>query len=108
MKREEILRKTGRAGVLAGIAAFLLFGMMHGALVGGTIGVNTSRMILSNAAGFGEIVTRVSLMAGMALGAAVTCAMFVTCGLTVGRLVGYVWADGHAKDRDETRAVSLN
>jgi len=109
MKREDILSKTGKAGMLAGIAAFLMFGLMHGALVGGTIGANTSRMILGDAAGMGEIVTRLSLMAGMALGAAVTCAMFVTCGLTLGRLVGYVWTDnGRARENDKTEALRLN
>jgi len=109
MKREEILNKTGKAGVLVSLAAFLMFGLMHGALVGGTLGINTVKFLYTDALSMSETVMRIATVTGMALGAAVTCAMFVTCGLTVGRVVGYVWTDaGRVEDRDKTGALGIN
>jgi len=109
MKREEILNRTGKAGVIASLVAFLMFGLMHGALVGGTLGINTARFLFTDALTMSETVMRVATITGMALGASVTCAMFVTCGLTLGRVAGYVWTDAcRVDEEDKTGALSLN
>jgi len=109
MKREAILNRTGKAGIIASLVAFVMFGLMHGALVGGTLGIHTAKLLFTDAVMVSETAMRIATMMGMALGAAVTCAMFVTCGLTLGRVAGYVLTvGGLEEDTDKTGAFRLN
>jgi len=75
---------------VAGVVAFLMFGLLNGALVGGTFGMETGSYIFGYGPESGDTVPRIMAAAGMLVGVAITGAMFVTCGLALGRLAGLV------------------
>lgn len=102
MNTKDMKKTIGRVGILAGVAAFLAFGLMQGALVGGTVGIDTGTYIFGGGLG-----TRVMAGFGMLAGVVITGAMFVTCGLAAGRLAGFLLlaADSGAAGHDTARTV---
>lgn len=89
MDRQKMKRAIGRLGILGGLAAFLAFGLLNGALVGGTVGLDTWSY-LSGGMVEGEIWPRVMTATGMITGVMITGAMFVTFGLAAGRVAGFL------------------
>lgn len=81
-------RAFGHMGWISGTVAFLLFGLLQGALVGGTVGIETGAYLFGYDASAGAVMPRIMAAAGMLAGVAITGAMFVTCGLALGRLTG--------------------
>ncbi|HEX9859604.1 MAG TPA: hypothetical protein VGB23_00255 [Nitrospirota bacterium] len=106
MDRQKMKRTIGRLGILGGLAAFLAFGLLNGALVGGTVGLDTWSYMSGGAAG-SDIGPRVMTAVGMITGVMITGAMFGTFGLAAGRVAGsfILAADGTAVKTDTAKTA---
>lgn len=96
MDRTALTKKIGRIGIMAGLAAFLAFGILQGALVGGTVGLNAGAYLFGPADG--GLAVRTMAGTGMIMGVLITGAMFMTCGLAAGMLAGALITTHDAKD----------
>jgi len=93
---------------VAGVVAFLMFGLLNGALVGGTFGMETGSYIFGYGPESGDTVPRIMAAVGMLVGVAITGAMFVTCGLALGRLAGMLVPHGHEVGMQERLHTNRN
>ena len=87
MKNTENTKNWGHIGAWAGVAGFLAYGLMHGALVGGTAGLQASLYIAGGTAA-ADMVSRVMTAAGMLAGAGFAAFAFVVTGFALGRMAG--------------------
>lgn len=102
MSRQRLTRAFGHMGWITGTAAFLLFGLLQGALVGGTVGLETGSYLFGYGSSAGDTMPRIMAAAGMLAGIAIAGAVFVTCGLALGRLTGIlIGLRGHAAGETE-------
>jgi len=90
-----LTKKCGLVGAGAGLALFAVFGLLQGALIGGTAGIGIARYIFG--AGTlelmaNELLPRVVIAASMLAGVMVSCIAFVVMGGVIGAACGYVLA----------------
>ena len=113
-----IVKKCGLVGAGAGIALFAVFGLLQGALLGGTAGVAVANHIFG-ANTFevmaGDLLPRIIVAACMVAGVGVAFAILVSAGTMVGVVAGYLLALAQRKKlrmkprsrRNQTRAGSI-
>jgi hypothetical protein len=98
MRRNRISRKLGMVGTGVGVTLFLLYGVTHGALIGGTAGLKAGAVL----AGMGEMMPRLMGGFGMLLGILVAALFMIGGGFAVGRLVGQVVGIAEAAGKHDT------
>jgi len=90
--RHEIGKKCALLGSGAGLILYAIFGLLHGAVYGGTAGlllVNWAFGPGAVEAMSGEMITRVIIGGSMLVGILVALVMFLTLAGTAGYVVGY-------------------
>ncbi len=105
-QRGEIAKKCGLIGGGIGLALFAVFGLLEGALIGGTAGLG----IINYLFGEGtleimgsELLPRILIAASMLAGVLVSLIAFVVAGSVAGAAGGYVLAVGlGAREAAET------
>ncbi len=90
--RSELMKKCGLVGSGIGLALFAVFGLLQGALLGGTAGVAIANYIFG-ANTFevmgNDLLPRVIMAASMLAGVVISCVMFVVAGGVVGAAGGF-------------------
>jgi len=93
MKAREISKKVGLVGGGVGFMLFLMFGLLQGALLGGTAGVQAGAFLFEGGA-LAEWTPRVLAALGMAAGVMSSAVIFITGGFATGRILGYAVGAG--------------
>lgn len=108
-----IVKKCGLVGAGAGIALFAVFGLLQGALLGGTAGVAVANHIFG-ANTFevmaGDLLPRIIVAACMVAGVGVAFAILVSAGTMIGVVAGYLLALAQQKEaaNETTLATETN
>jgi len=92
-KNTVVVKKCGLIGAGIGIALFAVFGLMQGALIGGTAGMAIANYIFGSgtlAIMADELLPRIVLAASMLAGVAASCIAFVVAGSVAGAAGGYL------------------
>ncbi|MGC2425168.1 MAG: hypothetical protein WA666_12540 [Nitrospirota bacterium] len=102
-----IVKRCGLVGAGAGIALFAVFGLLQGAMLGGTAGVAVANHIFG-ANTFevmaGDVLPRIIVAACMVAGVGVAFAILVSAGTMIGVVAGYLLALTQQKEEaNETR-----
>jgi hypothetical protein len=96
-----IVKRCGLVGAGAGLALFVVFGVLQGALLGGTAGVAVANHIFG-ANTFevmaGDLLPRVIVAACMVAGVGVAFAILVSAGTLVGVAAGYLLSLAQQKE----------
>jgi hypothetical protein len=87
MMKTTMARKGAYMGAGAGMAAFALFGLLPGSLLGGAAGINIAGMLFGLPLESG-LITRVIVLASMLAGVLVSGIAIVTAATTAGYLAG--------------------
>jgi len=87
--RNQLARKVGLIGAGAGLVMFALFGLLHGSVIGGAIGLDIVSGIYSTAAS-PTLLARVIIGGSMLAGVIIAGVMFVVGFGTVGAAAGWV------------------
>lgn len=82
----ELSKKLGLIGSGFGVVMFFVYGLLQGALLGGTAGLEAAKYLAAGS----DLVPRVLAGAGMVLGVGLAAIVFVTGGFATGRVLGYV------------------
>jgi hypothetical protein len=102
-----IVRRCGLVGAGAGTILFAVFGLLQGALLGGTAGVAVANHIFGAntfAVMAGDLLPRVIVAACMLAGAGVAFVMLATAGTVAGIAAGYLLVLARqAEEMKETR-----
>ena len=91
----DITKKCGLIGAGIGLALFAVFGLLEGAMIGGTAGIGIVNYIFGQGTleiMGGELMPRIMIAASMLAGVMVSCIAFVVAGSVVGAAGGYVLA----------------
>lgn len=91
--RQELAKKSALIGAGVGLVLYALFGLLQGALLGGTAGVLFTNWVFGAGAMeimAGELITRAIIAGAMLAGVLVSLVMFVTITATVGYILGSV------------------
>lgn len=80
-------KKTAYMGAGAGMAAFALFGLMPGSLLGGAAGIHVAGMLFGLPLESG-LITRVIVLASMLVGVLASGIVVVTAATTAGWVIG--------------------
>ena len=92
VSRGELMKKCGLVGSGIGLALFGVFGLLQGALLGGTAGIAIANHIFG-ANTFevmgNDLLPRVIMAASMLAGVVVSCVMFVVTGGAIGAAGGF-------------------
>ena len=107
MKTRELSKSMGLVGSGAGVVAFLLKGLLQGALIGGTVGLKMGGYLFGESAMGGDVAVRALAAAGMLIGVALSAAMFIITGYALGRLAAYVVGEGAAEKKTEGIAQAV-
>lgn len=114
IQKSVIIKKCGLIGSGGGLALFAVFGLLQGALIGGTAGIGIARYIFG--AGTLEIMAsdllpRVVIAASMLAGVLVSCIAFVVMGGVIGAACGYALAlamgEGEAVEGNYTASEAV-
>lgn len=106
--RELLARKCALIGAGAGLVLYAIFGLLQGAVIGGTAGVLAANWI------FGpgtielmgsELITRVIVGGAMLTGVVVSLIMFLTVSATAGYICGSLLGMVVGEGREEKTAV---
>jgi len=90
--RNEIGKKCALLGGVAGLVLYALFGLLQGAVFGGTGGLLLVNWLFGRGAVemmAGELITRVIIGGAMVVGVLVSLVMFLTISSVAGYVVGY-------------------
>lgn len=89
MKNTRIARTTAYIGAGAGLALFVLFGLLPGSLLGGAAGIKMAGLFLGLPLEAG-LISRTVVLVSMLMGIAASGVAIVTAGSTAGWLIGKV------------------
>lgn len=82
----ELSKKLGLIGSGFGVVMFAVYGLLQGALLGGTAGIEAGKYLAAGS----DLAPRVLAAAGMLLGVGLAAVVFVTGGFATGRVIGYL------------------
>jgi hypothetical protein len=82
----DLSKKMGLIGSGIGVVMFFIYGLLQGALLGGTAGIQAGSYLFTDS----DLAPRVLAGGGMVLGAVLAAIIFVTGGFATGRVVGYM------------------
>jgi hypothetical protein len=102
MKRNGLERKMGYMGSGAGVALFAGYGVLHGALIGGTAGLQVGVFFCGT--GVTCLLTRIAAGLGMVAGVGMAALIFILGGYAAGRILGQVM--GPVADRADFGLVA--
>ncbi|HEX9859603.1 MAG TPA: hypothetical protein VGB23_00250 [Nitrospirota bacterium] len=91
--RQELAKKSALVGAGAGLVFYALFGLMQGALLGGTAGILFTNWVFgpgAMAVMAGELITRAIIAGAMLAGVLVSLVMSVTITATAGYILGSI------------------
>lgn len=83
---KDLSKKLGLIGSGCGVVMFGIYGLLQGALLGGTAGVEAGNYLFAD----GDLLPRVLAGGGMVLGVILAAIIFITGGFATGRVIGYV------------------
>ena len=97
--RSELMKKCGLIGSGLGVALFAVFGLLQGALLGGTAGLalanhvfgKTTLVLMAN-----ELLPRMILAGSMLAGVIFSCMFFVVTGAAIGVAGGFLMSLVHS------------
>ncbi len=95
-----LARKTAYIGAGAGLVLFVLFGLMPGSLLGGSMGINVAGWLFGLPLQPG-LISRVIVLASMLIGVLVSGIVIVTATSTVGWLIGKILEPGKRSAGEE-------
>ena len=95
-----IARKTAYIGAGAGLVLFVLFGLMPGSLLGGSMGINVAGWLFGLPLQPG-LISRVIVLVSMLIGVLVSGIVIVTATSTVGWLIGKILEPGKGSAKEE-------
>jgi hypothetical protein len=95
-----IARKTAYIGAGAGLVLFVLFGLMPGSLLGGSMGINVAGWLFGLPLQPG-LISRVIVLVSMLIGVLVSGIVIVTATSTVGWLIGKILEPGKGSAEEE-------
>ncbi len=95
-----LARKTAYIGAGAGLVLFVLFGLMPGSLLGGSMGINVAGWLFGLPLQPG-LISRVIVLASMLIGVLVSGIVIVTATSTVGWLIGKILEPGKRSAEEE-------
>ena len=99
-----IARKTAYLGAGAGLVLFVMFGLMPGSLLGGSMGINIAGWIFGLPLEPG-LISRVIVLISMLVGVMVSGIVIVTATSTIGLLVGKILEPTRASSEEEAHAA---
>lgn len=99
-----IARKTAYLGAGAGLVLFVLFGLMPGSLIGGSMGINIAGWIFGLPLEPG-LISRVIVLISMLVGVMVSGIVIVTATSTIGWLVGKILEPTRGGAEEEAHAA---
>jgi hypothetical protein len=99
-----IARKTAYIGAGAGLVLFVLFGLMPGSLLGGSMGINIAGWIFGLPLQPG-LISRAIVLVSMLVGVLVSGIMIVTATSTVGWLIGKILEPSKERAEKEAHAA---
>ncbi|HEY6011497.1 MAG TPA: hypothetical protein VIX18_08510 [Nitrospirota bacterium] len=99
-----IARKTAYIGAGAGLVLFMLFGLMPGSLLGGSMGINIAGWIFGLPLDPG-LISRVIVLVSMLIGVMVSGIVIVTATTTVGWLIGKILEPTRKGAEEEAHAA---
>jgi hypothetical protein len=82
----ETSKRMGLIGSGMGVVMFFVYGLLQGALLGGTAGIQASGYMFAESG----LASRMLAGGGMVIGVVLAAIIFVTGGFATGRVVGYV------------------
>ncbi|HEY3346424.1 MAG TPA: hypothetical protein VGK71_02265 [Nitrospirota bacterium] len=88
MKGNGLERTMGYIGSGAGLALFAGYGVLHGALIGGTAGLKAGVFFCGT--GVTCLLTRITAGLGMVAGVGMAAVIFILGGYAAGRILGQV------------------
>ena len=108
--RSELMKKCGLIGSGVGVALFAVFGLLQGALLGGTAGLalanhvfgETTLVMMAN-----ELLPRMILAGSMLAGVIFSLAFFVITGAAMGVAGGFLLSLAHAPEKAGELAARL-
>jgi hypothetical protein len=90
--RGDLMKKCGLVGSGIGLALFAVFGLLQGAMLGGTAGIGIANYVFG-ANTFevmgNDLLPRAIMAASMLAGVVISCVMFVVAGGAVGAAGGF-------------------
>ena len=92
IQRNLLIKKTALIGAGIGLAMFAVFGLLHGALIGGTAGLGIANYVFGEstlALMANELLPRIVVGASMLVGVMVAAIAFVVSGSVIGAAGGY-------------------
>lgn len=99
-----IARKTAYIGAGAGLVLFVLFGLMPGSLLGGSMGINIAGWLFGLPLEPG-LISRVIVLASMLVGVLVSGIVIVTATSTTGWLIGKILEPTRGSAKEEAHAA---
>ena len=102
--RTTLSRKTAYIGAGAGLVLFVLFGLMPGSLLGGSMGINIAGWIFGLPLQPG-LISRAIVLVSMLVGVLVSGILIVTATSTVGWLMGKILEPSKTSAEDEAHAA---